>query len=507
MMEPWTPAAMSSQQQSVVATPQAAAGATQCCECLGPLMSVAPDAPPAPVQATPPVAVITHVEWLDGAGDAVLGGEGTQFVNLPVADKWVGGQLASNARRLGRSPGFKVTFDQPGAHAFRVKLAPGGSNAAYTGTETPRNAQFVTDTAWMSGTTEADGTQVVATGPSLCVAGNDTYMLEAHDDNATTVSSGTIRTLRAVHLVQVKMDGLASIAPSIAGAIGEYAGHFIRLVELPAVTMPRIANVGRDTAALNSAVVTAWDASQGPGKAPYAIRVVFTDHLAVRNPSQSVLKTAVAVGPTRPAVTVAMMGPGMVDPSIGVHPLWKDLVPGESWFVSASYTPDGGGAAVPIPEGKCSALPAGTGRADNVSVDVTGLPAGTGTITLTVNWVDRMRGGIALAGPTVVVCTRGYWVDIPAASQNCVVVHELGHKFGMVPEGSGRSLDRHADQYTNSGHIGSHCHTGTAAAANYGGSVALAASTCVMFGTVNGRLAYCGACAPQVRKVDLGSGW
>lgn len=500
MTEPWTPATLSSQQDAVCSTPQAACGATQCCECLGPQ-----DPAPAPA---PPTPVITHVEWLDGAADGVLSGEGTQFVNLPVDDKWVGGRFAANRRRLGCTPGFKVTFDQPGEHAFHVKLAPGGSNAVYTVHEKPRLVHFRSDATWVDGTTDADGTKVVATGPAITVAGNDTWQLEAHDEYATVVSSGTLRTLRAAYLLQVKMDGLAAIAPSIANAIGEYDSHYIRLVELPAATIARIPNVGTDTGPLETAVATAWTGSQGPAKAPYAIAVVFTDHLAVKNPGQVLTRIGVRVGPGRPVVNIPVVGPGLTDPAVDDHALWRDIVPGEDWFVSASFAPDDGSDAVDIPADKCTPSPARTGWSSDVHVDVTGLDAGTGTITLTVDWVDRMRGGVSLGGgATVVVCTRAWWQTISANDQNCTLVHELGHQFGMVPTGADRTLDAHEFQYTGHGHVGSHCRKGVARAAGYGDDASLAASRCVMFGTVNGRIAFCGDCAPQVRKVDLTAGW
>lgn len=190
--------------------------------------------------------------------------------------------------------------------------------------------------------------------------------------------------------------------------------------------------------------------------------------------------------------------------------LWKDLVPGEGWFVSCIYSPDSGGADIELDEADCTAVAAGGNASDctSVSVDVSGLPAGTGTLTLTVHWVDRMRGGMSFSGsPTVLICTRAWWTDISATEQNQTLVHELGHQFGMVPEGAGSSLDRHADQYIDSGHVGSHCHNGVPAAASYSNSAAGAASTCVIFGATNGKIAYCGLCTPQVRKLDLSPGW
>jgi len=234
--------------------------------------------------------------------------------------------------------------------------------------------------------------------------------------------------------------------------------------------------------------------------------VIFTDHLAVKNPSQSVIKSGVDVGPGKAAVVVPIAGPGLTNPAVAARSLWKDLVPGEGWFVSASYTPDGGGDAVTIPEAKCSALPAGSSNCTRVSVDVTALPAGTGTITLVVDWVDRMRGGLSLgSGNAVCICSRAWWQNKNTAAQNQVLVHEVGHQVGMVADGSGSLPDKVATHYDSSkGHVGDHCHHGVAAGqARYDGAADLTASDCVMYGATNGKLAFCANCVPTVRKLDI----
>lgn len=462
---------------------------------------------PAPVDPPKPIPKIVRIEWLHGQDDEVLSGEGLHFVNLPVASKWVGASLAANKRRLGQKPGYKVWFDQPGSHSFKVKLLPAGGNASYTTTEKGRNGKFKADKAWHSHTTDADGTAVVKTGPQLTVAGGDKYSLEAHDDQAVIVKSSTIKTIRGVHVVQIKMQGLTAIAGSIADCIGEYARHHLKLVKLASVTMPHLHNVGTDTATLEANVATAWNGSQGKAKAPYALGVVFTDHLAVKNPNKTLNYPGQQVGPGKGPIALRIMGAGLTDPTVEERPLWRDIVPGEGWFISAWYTPNGGGAPIELHEPDVVPSQA-TGYSARVNVKVSHLPAGTGKITLTVNWVDRMRGGLSFGGsPTVLICTRAWWTDITAAEQNQTLVHELGHQFGMVPEGNGAELDAHADQYTDSGHVGSHCHHGVAAKANYGDSASNAASTCVIFGATNGKLKYCSLCAPQVRKVDLTPGW
>src|SRR5690349_3227178 len=94
-----------------------------------------------------PVARIVKIDWLDDTDETskakkLIGSKGNQYVNLARDTKWVDGTLVKNKDRLTHKPRFRVEFDQPGSHAFKVKLIPGNSNAAYTTTEKARNANF-----------------------------------------------------------------------------------------------------------------------------------------------------------------------------------------------------------------------------------------------------------------------------------------------------------------------------------------------------------------------------
>jgi type VI secretion system secreted protein VgrG len=127
----------------------------------------------------------------------------------------------------------------------------------------------------------------------------------------------------------------------------------------------------------------------------------------------------------------------------------------------------------------------------------------TGTLTVKVYTVNSMCGGLSFnRGNLICVCTRAWWRAISESDQNQVMIHEMGHKIGMVPKGT--TLDRTANQYTGKGHVGSHCHTGLAVLASYDN---VPGSRCVMFGMTNGVMAFCAACAKAVKKMDLSAGW
>jgi hypothetical protein len=456
------------------------------------------------------VAKIVKIDWLDDADATIaakklLGAKGTQFVNLPREDKFVDGTIVKTKDRLSNKPRFRVEFDQPGAHSFKVKLIPGGSNAAYSATEKTRNPKFTHEATERSYTTEADGTKV-ADDIQLAVAGNDSYTLQATDDQGNKVKSSELVTQRLMYYINVKMRDLASVAANTNGFKSEFKNHFIQFEELASVSMDRIANVGTDSGPLLTAARTVYEASTAPAKEGHVIAVIYTDHLAVKNPNQSIIKSSVDVGPGKPAVVVPIAGPGLTNPATNTRYLWRDIVPGEGWFVSAKYTPDGGGADVVIPEAKCSALPADSSYRSRVSVNVTELPAGTGSITLAVNWVDRMRGGLSFPGGNAVcICTRAWWANVSTDDQNQVLVHEVGHQVGMVANGTGILPDKVSTHYDSSkGHVGDHCYQGIAdGQARYDSAADATASRCVMYGATNSRIAFCANCAPAVRKVDI----
>ncbi|SEA72886.1 hypothetical protein [Rubrimonas cliftonensis] len=456
-------------------------------------------------------AAIVEIKWVDGGatGSEALVDSATQWVNLPRDAKWVDAPDIPNIDRLGRRPRLKVKFDKPGAHAFKVKLLAPTGTPAYTATETGRNAKFTYTADQKSFTTDANGEKIFD-GFDLVVGGGYAFKAEAEDDKGKKVRTGDLTTKRLVWFTEAKMSGLAGVLGSTADVESEYDSHHLKLKKLADLAVAHQENIGdtTDSNTLKANADAAVSASAAHNaKKPHLLVNAYTDHLAVKN-AGVVLRSAAGtqVGPGKPAVRLAVRAAGLRPPNtVATRYLWHDIVTGEGWFVSASYA--GGAATVAIPQAKVTH--AGTGDYWNeVVVDVTGLPAGAGQITVTVNVVDRMRGGLAFGGAMTCVCTKAWWATQSAAKQKCVVVHEIGHKVQQVTKGTGGQPDRAAKQYDNSGHVGSHCHQGCAAGqASYATSANLTASTCVMFGTVNQRTAFCADCAPGVKKVDITAGW
>lgn len=456
---------------------------------------------------------IVAVEWLDGTDTKVIG-DCDQYVNLPQDAKWLGDSDISNIDRLGISPRFRVRFDRPVSGSFKWRVVPvGGDASEYSGAEKKRNAKFVPGKLdWTSASTCGDGTVIMVNAAQLVAGGGYKFKVEAKDHHGAVVSTGVITTKRLFWYSELPMLNLSSVLSSTGTVEAEFAKHHLVMKQLADLAIPHQQNIGSEaevtTLKSNISAAVAGNPT-AVSKAPYLLRVAYTDHLAVKNPSRPQRVDGVKVGPGAAAVKIPVSSTGLRDGD-GEAPrwLWSNLVNGEGWFVSAKYMPSGRGAAVILPANKVS-MAGDLVRSRSIEVDVSDLPAGVGTLIVNVNVVDRMRGGLAFGGtPNICICTRAWWNTVGHHDQACTVVHEMGHQVHMVVDGSGNQPDRVTTQYDKRGHVGSHCHNGCASGQeDYSTSDNVKASTCVMFGTVNGKVAFCGNCAPAMKKVDLSAGF
>ncbi|MGE3181758.1 MAG: hypothetical protein AB7N71_09015 [Phycisphaerae bacterium] len=455
-------------------------------------------------------AKLITVEFLDGDNTKELAQNDKHWVNLPRDAKWVDGTHVKNIDRLSHKPRVKVKFDKPGAHSFKVKYVPDASNIAYSAGEKGRNEKFKYEEAEKNYTTDADGTKVIPEDFFVTACGTHKYKLKAEDTKGNKAESHTIEIHRLCHLIELKMAGIASAANTNV-LEAEYDAHKIKIVKLAEKPIPKQENIGSDaeSTTFQNNCRTAYTGSDAVNKEPYVIALGYTDHLAVKNANQTVRKTGVQAGPGKPAAVIPIRGAGLrAGDGVNDRYLWQNIVTGESWFVSAKFEPADGSAAVNIPAAKCTAVAvdaANPSMAKSVSIDVTGLPNKVGRISLNVNWVDRMRAGLSFgSGNLICVCTKAWWRPKSTQAQNEVMIHEFGHQIKMVVDGTGKNPDKVSTQYTARGHVGPHCHHDLPLQASFGG---VGGSKCVMFGSTNGKSAFCVNCAPAVKKQDLSDGW
>ena len=118
-----------------------------------------------------------------------------------------------------------------------------------------------------------------------------------------------------------------------------------------------------------------------------------------------------------------------------------------------------------------------------------------------------MRGGLSFPGGNLIcVCTKAWWKENDVAIQSSTLVHEMGHKVGMVSNGTGKLPDKVETFYEAKGHVGPHCFFDLGDQATYAG---VTGNKCVMFGAVGAGspTAFCVQCIPALSKMDLSAGW
>jgi hypothetical protein len=458
---------------------------------------------------------IKEIVFLDGENE-IKTNSAQQYVNLHRSNTFVDGAVVRNLDRLGNKPRLKVSFGKPGVYPFSVKCRPIAGNSRYSQEELARNTRFDYQKEQKSYSTESDGSLILPLDDFyVSAAGKDKFIFDATDSGGQTVSTGSLEVQRLIYYIEVRMRSLNSCAQSLSVAEREYAKHNIKLVKLPSAEMEYISNIDRNQGAFFlEKVEKAYSGSKAAKKEPYTIAVVYTSHLAVMKRNHKMLLRSVKVGPGSAPVLVDIVAQ---DDSSDIHEsfhLWEKL-DDEGWFVSARFIKDGGSRAdiIQIPQDKCQTAPRKQGSqeaAQQVRIDVSALPSLTGSIELFVNVVDYMRGGMAYQGVNVIcVCTMAWWKTIDEHVQNQVIVHELGHKIGMVPNGRGKGPDKPSTWYDDSkGHVGNHCFNGLPPnLANYAGDFDERQIKCVMYGASSNRSEFCANCSPIVCKVDISDGW
>lgn len=451
-----------------------------------------------PRESSPPKPKIVAVAFLDGNDTTELGAGGKQFVNLPRDEKWVDGVHVLNIDRLGEKPRVKVSFDQAGTHDFKLKYEAGGANTAYSDAEEGRNPKFTYQKGEKSYVTDAEGSKIIADDFFVNVAGKNKFTLVATDDDGNEVRSQSIEVHRLFYYQEVKMKS-ATPPANLQALRDEFARHNITLVALPpSVDIEDKENVAQDgTDALRFEVAEYCTKE----KEPYVVVIAYAQLLCTKLPSLVLTKSNVRVGPGAPDVVLPL-----VDTNLAPRDFW----PG-TWLESAVFEAADG--PVPIAAENCVPHHGSLGAAPEVSVKVADLAPSTtwGTITLKVNCIEKQRAGVSFEVPEgnlIAVATKkrrsGMTMTCSDDNQVQTLIHEMGHKIGMVPDGSARLPDKPPYHYTDGGHQGPHCHANVAPPPPYSGK---RGSSCVMFGESNNIEQFCVHCAVAVRKMDISNGW
>ena len=461
-----------------------------------------------------PELITVHILDKDDEGkDKIVVTSCTQYVNVEKDDKHVDGTIVKNTDRLGKYIRCRVRFNVEGCHKFKIKLVPDPDNASYSGDEKDRNPNFKykgeEEEEEKSYTTDSDGTKIVE-DLFLSAAGGNSFRVSATDDKETITTAGTVKTMRLMYYVEVKMKGLTNCTDSLDILKRKYLEHGIILRGLPeAENIEYIGNVGEDNAFFIAAVNEAYKKSEGPSMEPHCIAIAYVDQMAVMDHNKEVTVDNIQLGSSTPIWIDIMDG----DNNNRIRILWSNLASGgDDWFVDCSFVPNGtlndadhrgSNNRITIPKSKFT-LPNSSGENTFVKLDVSDFPEETGTLFLRVNWVRNMRRGISRIDADtnlIAIATRIQWHEVPSAQQNRTMIHEVGHQLRMVTDGTGELPAKVPTHYTGKGHIGNHCHAGLPEMNSYSSQT----GECVMFGSAS-EVDFCDDCSKAVKKLDLSKG-
>jgi type VI secretion system secreted protein VgrG len=452
-----------------------------------------------------------------------------QWVNLEKDPKFVEDEVKALARagalhvevqmRKGTKPNL-----------LKVRLTPVSEPNTHTPTERGRNPRFTLLRTRKVAVVSKKKFKVEE-DIELPAAGGNKYKVEGKVKKKVVESAKHVISWRKIYYQAVHMAGVS--VPSLASMETDYEAHFIKLkMKDAARSVPFLTNTDSTTSVgRNHVVRTAASGYTMDRYEPYTVCVFFVNMIAkpeenfVLDPTTSPVCTLGAgifswsgedISFKLPEDKYLWWGLNTIDDAQnGGRGNW--LTPGSVYFQGDDGVPH--------------RIPDGDVRVDT-SKRVSAL-GGYNTLKIRLPWSARnfwssntIRFGMVLkvvkgfsggySEPEVnliTVASSGWWQPCTDAERLQVLNHEMGHKLGMLPDGTGKRLDRPASFYTGQGHQGPHCASSavyTSGASNpWQGTPA-----CVMFGATScydsavghdrpAPSTYCPDCEKLVKKLDL----
>ncbi len=480
------------------------------------------------------VKIFDNGRWLPQSQDPL-----EQWVNLPREERFVdSGQnpVIQNIDRLTNQVRVRVAHPNPGQGNFEVRLNPNGNNIGYSSDERGRNNKYTFFSQDQSGnpqwvTKPRRGTETEF-NVNVDAGGKNQFVVEAKCPICNqTALSRPIKIMRRIWVQPIIMDGLSAPVPNLSSFRQDFERCGLRISERSRAQMPELPCLGTSDEGKQQLLQNAYNAyrdSNAHNLQPYIIALIFVDQIATKR----VLRIPVSnFSPAALTINVE---------DVNTHnrfALWRDMGPEQDWFVSAQFVPDNTvtwGSAFDIDRDQFWTSAHDRSEPEihsRVHVDADAAifsvlesrrsgprpSSAPGSLRLEVNAVEGFDLGYAITQPdsrvnVIVIATRSGWQPVDANEMIGAIIHEMGHKIGMVPDGDSHTnvqsdLDRITTWYNQHQHHGPHCHQGvsTPLPADMRGQN----GTCVMFGGTsdNGTNRFCDNCAQCVRKTDISHGF
>ncbi|MBW2523161.1 MAG: hypothetical protein JRI23_03260 [Deltaproteobacteria bacterium] len=463
-----------------------------------------------------------------------------QWVNIARDGKWVEDDVTSE-QRLGPVH-LEVKLKKALPTTFSIKVEPTGDQATYTDAEKGRNANFELQGGQGSFANEGKKKVLLDSGVFLPAAGGNEFTVKAKCGDKEVEASKTVVSRRRLFYQSCKMQGLH--VPQLSDmekAYWDESDFYIKLIKKADGTMPFVKAFYRDDGSggsnfdvLARQAKNAWALQ---ARMPYAFMLIWVNQLPIG--AQKNIKKTVDVKLPSKLWTWSWKGLSF-EFRVGDF-LWYGLDDthdaAQHWLVSVEVKfrdKDNRITRLPIPDDRISIagdpVEAHGGynkiKVDLSADDLAGIRnrftqrTGKMRFVIKVRTAHAFMNGFALdLVNMVVIATKAGFRITTDAKRKYTANHEVGHKIGMVADGTGRLPDAPSSLYgnvtagpgeNNKGHNGTHCETGgtwNATTKKWSGSPG-----CVMFGSdciVDGGRendapkTYCDSCKPIVRKLDV----
>jgi len=450
-----------------------------------------------------------------------------QWINLTKDSKFVADEIP-NDKRLGELH-YELTFAKAILAEYKVKVEPVDA-ATYTADEMNRNLRFTLQHSRVSNNSGKKKLKVDDT-ITLPAAGGGEFKVKAKLKKKVVEAEKIFTVRRKLFYQVMQMTGLTASATGSMEQSFWNPGkkYYIKMKREGGVpSVPMIHNLHTNNEHHNF-ITNARAAFSLKSKGECAYAIVFVNYIA--EPGRFAQQATV---PVDLGSKLFNRGSG-TEVTIPVDEcLWHDIDPADDlakkWLIGGTVKFQEAGSTtwrnIPL-------------NPDDFSVDTSSPQYTYGghkkikirlETSVGQNWFSRKKGtlrvkltlmnapgwtnGFAYRDlPLIAIAKKVIWQDQPGNTLAYTLVHEVGHKVGMVPDGQHllpkAPTTLYGDQpHNQNSHTGPHCSLG----AVYAGGYWSGAPACVMFGA-NGAWAgtvlnhapdtFCGECEQALRKMDL----
>jgi hypothetical protein len=474
---------------------------------------------------------LVKVEWLNDKNaeddEPLLEDNADQYVNLRRKKEHPDPAFCKINDRLSHHPRFWVKITPPEEHDFVYRLVRkvadkgedysddewgswwqfwnGNEHFRFSPCDSSTRKNKISRSKWTDATTDDDGTKVLDE-VSLGAAAGDEYYVEAklkEDGDGSAKKSKTLTVKPVVYYYLLEMQDVKAVADH--GEVEDkYTRHNIQLCIVGGGVAPLYRNLGSTATAFKNAIRGPFQVLPEKALEPHILVIAYVHYIAEKR--ECVLRKKVGK-PLPSPLEILVKLPGDKTKEY----LWRkiDSDADEDWFISAEYQyhpeNDLGETKSQIIK-KDELEPVGFSKVEVKAK----LPPGPGTIKLKVRVAD-FKNGRSYPNNLIVIATRVRDKTRLQPELTQTVIHEIGHKFGFVPDGT--TLDEGCYHYERHGHRGNHCSFPHKLTEKQKDDEAFSCKelngTCVMFGQSNParKKEFCDDCSKRLRRQDLCDGW